>query len=104
MSVSLQELWKTADDEAIVDAASKWQTLNEEGRRAVLAEAERRGLKLDVPSGNDAVSTAAAAGTSTKTAAATSSADSASAAAVNVKVWLLVAIIVAAVAAIAVFT
>ena len=52
MSVSLLDLWRTADDEAIVDAVTKWHSLNDEGRQIVIAEVQRRELNVVIPEGD----------------------------------------------------
>jgi len=100
MGVSLEELWKGAPDDAIVDAASKWSTLNAEGQRVILAEAKRRGLKVAAPNGNGT----AHAGSEARSGQRSDTAAEASTAKVNMKIWLLVAIVVGAVAVIGVFT
>jgi hypothetical protein len=89
MSFSLETLWKDATDDAIRDAVTKWNSINDQGRAVILAEAKRRGLTLDVPKAGDPTTNASSAG---------------AAPAVSAKVWIFVAIGIAAVAAIAMLT
>jgi hypothetical protein len=49
MAFSLEELWKKARDEEIVDAVEKWSSTNEESQRVLIAEIRRRGLSIAVP-------------------------------------------------------
>lgn len=49
MSMSLEELWKAADDDKIIEAIGRWESTNEIGQRTLLAEVKRRGLKVEVP-------------------------------------------------------
>lgn len=49
MSMSLEELWKAADDDKIIEAIGRWESTNENGQRTLLAEVKRRGLKVEVP-------------------------------------------------------
>jgi len=97
MGLSLEQLWKDAPDDAIIDAAAKWNTLNEEGRKIVLAEAKRRGLKVEAPKGNGATASGSTAGTSPTHASA-----SQPTATMNAKIWMIVAVAAAVVATLAV--
>ena len=49
MSIALDDLWKNATDEAIIESVGKWESLNEQGQRLVHAEVKRRGLSIAVP-------------------------------------------------------
>jgi len=49
MALSLEKLWKDATDDAVLGAAAHWDSLNEEARQAVIAEAKLRGLDFQVP-------------------------------------------------------
>ena len=89
MALSLDKLWKDASDEALLGSVKKWDSLNDECRRVVIAEAQRRGLTLEIPS--------------VESAASSSSAAAEAAPAVNARIWLIVALAVAGVAAIGYF-
>lgn len=49
MAISVEELWRNSPDKELVEAVGKWPTLNDKAQRAILAEVERRGLKVTVP-------------------------------------------------------
>lgn len=88
MALALDKLWKDASDDAVLDSVTKWDSLNDECRRIVIAEAKRRGLTLEIPADD---------------ADASSSSAAESAPAAGAKVWLIVALAVAGVAAIGYF-
>ena len=85
MALSLDKLWKDASDDAVLGSVTKWDSLNDECRRVVIAEAKRRGLALEIPI-DDAVASSPSAAESVPAA--------------SPKVWLIVALAVAGVAAI----
>jgi hypothetical protein len=49
MSISLEALWKSSSDQELLDAVGKWQSINDDTRRVVAAEAKRRGLPVSLP-------------------------------------------------------
>jgi hypothetical protein len=81
MALSLEKLWKDATDDAVLGAAAHWDSLNEEARQVVIAEAKRRGLAFQVPTLEGSEEEAAPAPTTSST------------------VWMLVALAVVGVAA-----